>query len=349
MFKKNCLFLLFLVLCSVSLFSQDKPIITVLDFETNEVSHTEMRSIISLLSSVLFKTNYFTVIDVSQRETVLKEQKFSLSGSSDESSMLEVGKMLSAEAIIVGSIGRVGSKYVLSVKLLETETATTINTAVGIYKDLDELLNHVFDIAIEIAKPYAPVQEIIEKSELELDQNSKHNNDNLGLTSNGFSSFHSLGDTGPAGGIIIYIDEANDFIWDYLEAAPIEQSSSQGWIADSLLQYNKINVINTSTDIGTGSANTDAIIAHAGQAESAAKTCRDYTGGGFTDWFLPSKDELNLMYEQKEIIRDISIGGFYWSSSEDSQYNAWFQMFQTGHQLNYPKNSRVGIRAIRAF
>ncbi|MDA3886842.1 MAG: hypothetical protein PF638_14725 [Candidatus Delongbacteria bacterium] len=347
MLKGTYFFLLMLVICSVSVFPQDKPIITVLDFETNEVSHAEMRSIITLISSVLFKTNHFTVIDVSQRETVLKEQKFSLSGSSDESSMLEVGKLLSAEAIIVGSIGRVGSKYVLSVKLLETETATTMNTADGIYKDLDELLNHIYDIAVEIAEPYAPAHEIVEKFEPEQDQNSKRNNDNFGITSSGVFSFYSLGDTGPAGGVIFYIDEANDFIWDYLEAAPIEQSSSHSWIADSLL-LSKVN-LKTSTDLGTGSANTDDIIAQTGNTESAAKICRDYSGGGFTDWFLPSKDELNLMYKQKEIIGDISIGGFYWSSSEDSQYNAWFQMFQTSHQLSSPKSSRVGIRAIRAF
>lgn len=146
---------------SVPIFSQDKPIITVLDFDANEVSQADMRSIISLLSSALFRTDYFTIIDVSQRETVLKEMEFSLSGCSDESCMLEIGKLLSAEAIVMGSIGRVGSKYVLSAKLLETETAKTLSTADGIYSDLDTLLDAISDISGELSAPYAifPVAE----------------------------------------------------------------------------------------------------------------------------------------------------------------------------------------------
>ena len=165
--KRAYLFLLILVACSVSVFSQNKnnPVITVLDFETNEVSRAEMRTIISLLSAALFKIDCFTVIDVSQRDTVLKELKFSMSGCSDESCMLEIGKMLSAEAIIMGSIGRVGTKYVLSAKILETETAKTLNTAVGIYKDLDELLDNIFDIALEIAVPYASTHDVAAEPE----------------------------------------------------------------------------------------------------------------------------------------------------------------------------------------
>ena len=51
---------------------------------------------------------------VAQRETVLKELEFSMSGCTDESCMLEVGKMLSAELIVGGSISQLGSKIVLS-------------------------------------------------------------------------------------------------------------------------------------------------------------------------------------------------------------------------------------------
>lgn len=69
--------------------------------------------------------------------------------------MLEIGKMLSAEAIVIGSIGLVGSKYVLSAKMLETETARTLSTADGIYGDLDELLKNISGIAEKLSKPYA--------------------------------------------------------------------------------------------------------------------------------------------------------------------------------------------------
>jgi hypothetical protein len=155
MAKRFCLPVLMLAAALSLSAQQDKPVITVLDFTINEVSQAEMKSIIGLLSSAMFKTNFFTVIDVSQRETVLKELQFSMSGCSDESCMLEIGKLLAAEAIVMGSIGRVGSKYVLSAKMLETEPARTLSTADGIYDSLDALLGGIFDVAKELAAPYA--------------------------------------------------------------------------------------------------------------------------------------------------------------------------------------------------
>ena len=125
-----------------------------LDFTVDSVSEAEMRSIINVLSSSLFKCGYFTVIDVSQRDNILKEMEFSLSGCSDESCMLEVGKMLSAEGIVTGSIGKVGSRYVFAAKLMETETAATVSTFDGMYDSLDILMDGLSNVALELAVPY---------------------------------------------------------------------------------------------------------------------------------------------------------------------------------------------------
>ena len=80
----------------------------------------------------------------------------------------------------------------------------------------------------------------------------------------------------------------------------------------------------TATAIGTGSANTDAIISVQGTTETsyAAGLARAYTGGGYTDWFLPSKDELNQMDINKSTLEDVSgfnalITTYYWSSTEN--------------------------------
>jgi len=79
---------------------------------------------------------------------------------------------------------------------------------------------------------------------------------------------------------------------------------------------------NTSTAIGTGLANSEAIINQVtgvGGTDTlyAAKLCRDYKGGRLNDWFLPSQDELALLYAQRDAQKS---GGFtdesYWSSSE---------------------------------
>jgi len=100
-----------------------------------------MKPIISLLSSAFFQMERFTIIDVSQRENILSEIEFSSSGCTDESCMLEIGRLLAAEMIVVGSLSKIGSRYVLSSKLLETQTGRTLGTADGIYADLDAMLD----------------------------------------------------------------------------------------------------------------------------------------------------------------------------------------------------------------
>jgi hypothetical protein len=151
---------------------------------------------------------------------------------------------------------------------------------------------------------------------------------------------YAIGDTGPAGGIIFYIDGSN-----YLEAAPSDQGSYGYWsIAFSSL------IGTTGIAIGTGQSNTNDIIAQ-GAAISAAKLCADYELNGYDDWFLPSKDELNLMYEKLYLA---GLGGFslystYWSSSEYDENQAWYQRFNDGWQSPYSKDDHSSARAIRAF
>lgn len=134
------------------LYAGEKPIISVLDFHTDEgISVNEMKVYISLLTSALFKTGVYTVIDVSERERLLSELEFSVSDCSDESCQLEIGKLLAAEAIVIGRIGRLGSRYILTVKMLETDTGRAINTADGVYENLDDMVDNVKNIAGEIA------------------------------------------------------------------------------------------------------------------------------------------------------------------------------------------------------
>ena len=85
----------------------------------------------------------------------------------------------------------------------------------------------------------------------------------------------------------------------------------------------------TGTAIGTGQANTTAIITQSGQQEVQHKLCDNLILSGYDDWFLPSKDELNLMYTNLKVA---GLGGFadawYWSSSEVNFPYAWFQNVQ---------------------
>ncbi len=161
---------------------------------------------------------------------------------------------------------------------------------------------------------------------------------------------YSVGDTGPAGGIIFYVNTNAAIVeWTYLEAAPIDLPGKYKWGGDGT------SVNNTGTGRGSGEANTAAIVAALGDnggVNYAAKSCSEYTvnhnGVDYDDWFLPSKDELKELYKQKD-----SVGGFasdsYWSSSEASSFNAWDQYFYDGAQYDYSKSGDRLVRAVRAF
>ena len=100
-------------------------------------------------------------------------------------------------------------------------------------------------------------------------------------------------------------------------------------------------------EIGDG-GNTTPILASCATAGIAARLCHDYNGGSYTDWYLPSKDELN-----KLCINRVAIGGFasanYWSSSENDAYVAWCQSFNSGGQGNNGKIDSDYVRAVRHF
>jgi hypothetical protein len=146
-------FVIVAVLLSVALAvsAADKPIITVLDLKVDGVSEKEMRSLVSLLSSALFQTGKYKVIDTTQRDTLLKEVAFSAADCTDETCQLEIGKMLSAEAIVVGTVGKLGSRFMLSAKMLQTETAETLAVADGVYPSLDAMVDGLPTIAGKLA------------------------------------------------------------------------------------------------------------------------------------------------------------------------------------------------------
>ena len=106
----------------------------------------------------------------------------------------------------------------------------------------------------------------------------------------------------------------------------------------------------TATALGTGNANTDLIVSKVGSGSYAAAGCASEKTSGYTDWYLPSKDELNKLYLAKDKIPGVFTTGYYWSSSETGNSTAWIQSFSTGAQSTYDKKgSGFWTQAIRSF
>jgi hypothetical protein len=161
---------------------------------------------------------------------------------------------------------------------------------------------------------------------------------------------YSMGDTGPAGGFVFYDKGSFSDGWRYLEAAPGDQSSGIQWDNEG---YTLTGA--TATAIGTGAANTATIVASKGASSYAARLCADLTLGGYSDWFLPSKDELYQMYV---ILKESGYGDFsqakYWSSSENGagitgDPIAWLRSFDDGQEYCTYTYRLCFVRAARAF
>lgn len=202
---------------------------------------------------------------------------------------------------------------------------------------------------------------------------------------------YAIGDTGPAGGKIFYDCDTDNGTgnadgltssecgWRYLEAAPADLGTYRiGYYrtedAGSNLYVNGTGTYKetdcTGTAIGTGKTNTEklvdtmgseAYISTAGSDKTpyAAKACADYEIGDFDDWFLPSKDELNLVLVNLRSANPEGFAlGFYWSSSEDPNTvtQMWDQFFDDtnpylalGKQGRETRYHEFYVRPIRAF
>ena len=174
------------------------------------------------------------------------------------------------------------------------------------------------------------------------------------------------------GGIVAYIFLPGDIGYvagqtHGLIAAIVDQTTSTGvkWFPSTFYDL-------TRTFLGQGLANTISIIAASGGSSLtsyAAGLASSYNGGGYTDWYLPSKDELNKLYQNRAAIGNFATSGIaaYWSSSQKGTFNfkdfteyakgitsAWVQLFFTdgdagGTQKDLGISNLRRVRAVRVF
>ncbi len=83
--------------------------------------------------------------------------------------------------------------------------------------------------------------------------------------------------------------------------------------------------------------------------EGAKKMCQEYRGGGFDDWYLPTKEDLNRIYKNLKTVEISAADEYFWSSSPYDNGDAWVQRFSDGGKGGYDKDYALCVRAVRAF
>ncbi len=184
------------------------------------------------------------------------------------------------------------------------------------------------------------------------------------VTTEGFS----LGSTGPAGGLICYIDESDNYPWKYLSAAPVSWRALDNhtfiWAAstdapgEDGLNYSAITIATEDT-MNSGEPNTQAIVERLPNPSwfpFAADVCSSLTYEGFSDWFLPSAVQLKEAYN---VLHDrlIPAGSFeddeYWTSvqsdPDDYPTRAEFVDFSDGTSGMRFKDNALLVRPMRTF
>jgi hypothetical protein len=275
-------------------------------------------------------------------------------------------------------------------------TVTSANTPTSIAIDVDAVTNGYYRVYVANSQGVlsAPATKIVTVSVTRASTATTTTTVALSCANGGSCTVGV--DTGPGGGIVFYYS-ASAFTsagsvcntnCHALEVAPA------GWIVSSTpaSQTNCSNPGTSTVDpecewsgntstaigstaqgtaIGTGHANTTAIRAQSNTVGKAATTSRAYQGGGKTDWFLPSKDELNQLCRYAwnltvantdttctgmsgTIRTGFSTRGFYWSSSEfadivNAAKNVEVQNFSDGGRNVIDKSWSLSVRPIRAF
>ncbi|GHT80488.1 hypothetical protein FACS189467_2740 [Bacteroidia bacterium] len=291
--------------------------------------------VISRLEAALVDDGKLIVLDRANLDKVRDEQGFQLSGEVDDKSAKDIGKILGAGAIVTGSFINLGDMYGLSLKAINMKTA-----------------------AIAVSYP----ADIAKSSRIETllasggsagtggtrTAQAPRASGNTTQAVPSASKTYKVGDKGPAGGIVFYDKFNYADGWRYLEVAPEETEQVMEWGTRGK------QAGGTQTGIGAGKRNTPNIanfLAKAGEVGRAAQFCDLLEYGGYEDWFLPSKDELNMMYQN---LKQKNLGGFsnanYWSSSESDSYDSYSQGFGNyGSQDNRTKSNTCRVRAIRQF
>ena len=360
--------ILAVLLCVASILTaqetKGKPTIVVIPFETRDVDANDAEALFDTFTNKIVDSGKFKVVDRSKVNEIKKQHEFQNSDWSNDEKVAKLGNALNASLVVVGKIQPFQKQMKAYFRILDINTMEIVSTAEGLFSDILDLFNKTPEV---VKKLTGEIKSISMSSNITTSKTESSSVSTNASTT--YGNAYNIGDDGPGGGIIFYYSEAGFDVYEidgstkkchYLEVSKFDLGKIS-WCSRKV-RADCCDITTTLTAIGAGRINTFKIInsTHKGgtltKENCAALACHSYstatTKAG--DWFLPSKDELNLLYKnlgKRVLLSNTTNDNDYWSSSQGNDNGfSWRQRFSDGGQGNYKlKNYTYSVRAVRAF
>lgn len=357
--------LLFIVSAVTAQETKGKPTILVIPFDAKNIEQTEVEVLLDTFTNKIADSGKFKVVDRSKIDEIKKEHEFQNSNWSSDEKAAKLGNALNANIVVTGQLMPFKDKIVVSFRMLDVNTMEIVTSATARVSDTSEFFDKIPEIVKKLTGEIKSISTTSNITTSKTESSSVSTNVSA-LSSNGKT--YNIGDDGPGGGIIFYYSEAGFDVYEidgstkkchYLEVSKFDLGKIS-WCTQKDRRTSCCD-ITTLTSVGAGRINTFKIIksTHKGgtitKENCAALVCYSYstatTKAG--DWFLPSKDELNLLYKNLRNVVLIGCTGSntrLWSSSQHDDYSfAWYQWPSDDIQGIWSKDSTYSVRAVRAF
>jgi TolB-like protein len=352
--KKLTVLLAMTLAASMNLWAQQLTVAVSVFEARGGMAASDGEAITELVMAELVAEKTLKVIDRNNFDKIVAEMKFQQTDFANKERVVQLGKALGANSLIQGSVSVLGGQTIITCTITDMNTVQIISSSRLSVKSADEIFDKITPfvkdliahlpkaapvstgIAIEVSTKHGGVLYFQGQEVATLWDNETHAipiekpgtytvkmvfadgeaSQSVAVASRGTVKVEFLyytGSPGPAGGIVFYDKGNKNDGWQYLEAAPPSTEFQASW--------------------------SDAIT-----------RCNNLVFGGFDNWVLPDKGQLDLMYKN---LKQKGLGGFsnnwYRSSSQDDNSYAWNQNFGDGRQANYTKSSTGSVRAVRAF